>query len=414
MDHTKIRIKLEQDLGQELFSLMQGEIVENILKEAKIEKIENEWKFMLEGHSFKVNTNMAPRLYGLFHEVKGTLGFEEPIDFYVTNSSQVNAFSISRLEDEESHLINFNSALIERLDDEELKFVIGHEIGHLISKNADIMKLIQFIFPDPQRTPLILTHKISLWRKLSELTADRYGYISSPNLEKSTSGFFKLASGLDSNRINFDFKAYLEENDKVLAYFKNQMTANLMSHPINPIRIKAIELFSQSNTFKSITENKEIEKDDELDKKIDDLIEILLTVSSSELDYHRKHFVAASGILMSTLDEEMTIDEYENIIKTLSNFTIFPKAFLSNIHEQNDAQQILLDSAKSILKINPAEKYMLFEFLIGMAISDQKLIDQEISFLYDIGEKFFSFPRKEIAQIIAKMINQNFMPNIYS
>ena len=122
MDHTKIRIELEQTLGQELYTLMQGEIVENILKEAKIEKIENEWKFMLEGHSFKVNTNMAPRLFGLFHEVKDTLEFEESIDFYVTNSSQVNAFSIARLEEEQSHIINFNSALIERLDDEELKF----------------------------------------------------------------------------------------------------------------------------------------------------------------------------------------------------------------------------------------------------------------------------------------------------
>ena len=90
MDQTKIRIKLEQDLGQELYTLMQGEIVENILKEAKIEKIENEWKFILEGHSFKVNQNMAPRLFGLFQEVKETLEFEEPIDFYVTNFLMIN------------------------------------------------------------------------------------------------------------------------------------------------------------------------------------------------------------------------------------------------------------------------------------------------------------------------------------
>jgi len=414
MDHTKIRIKLEQELGQELYTLMQGDIVEEILKEAKIEKIENEWKFMLEGHSFKVNENMAPRLFGMFHEVKSALEFEEPIDFYVTNSSQVNAFSISRLEKEQSHIINFNSAIIERLDDEELKFVIGHEIGHLISKNARIMKLIQFIFPDPQRTPLILTHKISLWRKLSELTADRYGYISSPNLESSTSGFFKLSSGLDSKRINFDFKAYLEENDKVLAYFKEQMSANLISHPINPIRIKAIELFDKSATFKAIKDKKTIKKDEKLDQEVDSLIEILLTLSSSELDHHRKHFVAASGLIASTLDEKMTQEEYENIIKTLSNFTIFPKAFLNQIHEKGNVDQILVDSAKKIVEINPAERYTLFEFLIGMVMSDKQINNKEIVFLYDIGENFFGFPRKEIAQIIAKIINQTFIPNIYS
>ncbi len=414
MDYEKIRIKLEEDLGSELNRTMHGDIVSNLLKEAKIEKIENEWKFMLEGHSFKVNKSLAPRLASLFEEVQKTLEFEEPIDFYVTNSSQVNAFSISRLEDDDVHIINFNSGLVERLDDEELRFVIGHEIGHLISRNANITKLIQFIFPDPQRMPLILTHKITLWRKLSELTADRYGFIASPSLEKSASGFFKLSSGLDSKRINFDFKAYLEENDKILDFFKKESSTNLLSHPINPIRIKAVQLFSDSATYKSVSESRPVETDEKLDKEVNDLIEILLTLSSSELDHYRKHFIAAAGIIMSNLDERMTQPEYENIIKTLSQFTIFPKLFLEEVHKQGKPDEVLTNAAQNIVKLNPGERYTLFEFMVGMALTDRQLFKQEISFLYNVGENFFGFPRKEIAQIISNLINQTFMPNIYS
>ena len=414
MDYEKIRIKLEEDLGNELNRTMHGDIVSNLLKEAKIEKIENEWKFMLEGHSFKVNKSLAPRLASVFEEVQKTLEFEEPIDFYVTNSSQVNAFSISRLEDDDVHIINFNSELVERLDDEELRFVIGHEIGHLISRNAHITKLIQFIFPDPQRMPLILTHKITLWRKLSELTADRYGFIASASLEKSASGFFKLSSGLDSKRINFDFKAYLEENDKILEFFRQESSTNLLSHPINPIRIKAVQLFSDSATYKSVSESRPVETDEKLDKEVNDLIEILLTLSSSELDHYRKHFIAAAGIIMSNLDEKMTQPEYENIIKTLSQFTIFPKLFLEEVHKQGKPDEVLANAAQNIVKLNPGERYTLFEFMVGMALTDRQLFKQEISFLYNVGENFFGFPRKEIAQIISNMINQTFMPNIYS
>ncbi len=414
MDYEKIRIKLEEDLGNELNRTMHGDIVSNLLKEAKIEKIENEWKFMLEGHSFKVNKSLAPRLASLFEEVQKTLEFEEPIDFYVTNSSQVNAFSISRLEDNDVHIINFNSELVERLDDEELRFVIGHEIGHLISRNAHITKLIQFIFPDPQRMPLILTHKITLWRKLSELTADRYGFIASPSLEKSASGFFKLSSGLDSKRINFDFRAYLEENDKILEFFRKESSTNLLSHPINPIRIKAVQLFSDSATYRSVSESRPVETDEKLDKEVNDLIEILLTLSSSELDHYRKHFIAAAGIIMSNLDEKMTQPEYENIIMTLSQFTIFPKLFLEEVHKQGKPDEVLANAAQNIVKLNPGERYTLFEFMVGMALTDRQLFKQEISFLYNVGENFFGFPRKEIAQIISNMINQTFMPNIYS
>jgi hypothetical protein len=72
-----------------------------------------------------------------------------------------------------------------------------------------------------------------------------------------------------------------------------------------------------------------------------------------------------------------------------------------------------MESAQNIVKINPGERYTLFEFLIGMSISDQQLFQKEIAFLYDIGEKFFGFPRKEIAQMIANMINKNFIPKIY-
>ena len=328
------------------------------------------------------------------------------------------------------------------MDNDELKFIIGHEIGHLVSKNARIMKLINFVFPDYDRMPLILRHKIELWTRLAELTSDRFGYIASPNMEKCISGFFKLSSGLNTNRINFDYKAYLDENEKILAYFEENKAQNLLSHPINPIRIKAIQIFSNSETFKAIKEGKEIKEDKDLDeacrrleklgyrvavlaqpdwRKVAVVIHfgaapltsILLTLSSSEMDYNRNLYYASAGLIMAGTDKEVDRDEYESIVRVLSNRTMFPKEFLQHVIESKKVNEIFQQSAAYIVQHNPAERYSLFECLIGIPISDREIFKQEINFLYEIGEKFFGFSRKEIAQFIAEMVHKEFMPNIY-
>ena len=413
MIYNKIRIDLERELGAELYALMQGEIVEEILKEAKIEKIENEWKFMLEGHSFKVTSKMAPRLDGLIKDVVEKLQFSEAIDFYVTNNPELNAFSIARLEEDQEHIINLNSGLVERLDDDELRFVVGHEIGHLISKNSGILELLEFIFPDPIRTPLLINHKITLWKKLSELTADRFGFIASPRMDKCFSGFFKLASGLDTERINFDYRAYMAENEKILDYFRTEMVADLLSHPINPIRIKAIELFSKSDLFKSVQDGGDVSDDEALRVQITELTGILLSLSHSDLDLNRRRFIASAGLMVAGLDEKVSEYEYEKIIMTLSNFAIFPKADFEEILKSGQVDKIAAESATFIVKKNPAERYPLFGYMVEMVLSDRKISRKEVSFLYEIGKKFFGFSRKEIAQLIAEPIHRSFVPEIY-
>ncbi len=414
MEHSRIGIALEAQIGQELYQLMEGPVVEKVIKEAKIERFQNEWKLILEGHSFKVTEKMASGLYTMFREVEQKLGFDEPIEYFVTNSPELNAFSLSRIEDDQPHIININSGLIRWLDNDELLFVVGHEIGHLITRNADIMRLIQFIFPDPSNTPLILQHKITLWKKLSELTADRYGYLASPKLDKCISAFFKLASGLDTARINFDYEAYMAENDVILDFFRKEIHANLMSHPINPIRIKALQYFAGSELVTGGSDWKAGGRDEKLDAQTGELIDILLTVSNSELDQQRRLFLASAGLIMAGVDGQISQDEYKKIIRELSEFTIFPKAFLDQVYQTGKVDGIFAETAAKIMEINPADRYPLFDYLVGLTIFDNDIAEKEVSFLYKAGQELFGFAPKEIAQMIAGKIQAGFMPDVYA
>jgi len=413
MFSTEIRISLEKQLGDELFSTLEGDILNDILSEGKIESNQLNYQAFLDGHSFKALPNLAPGIFGIFQEVIETLEFNEPVEFYINNSPELNAFAVASTDDGQPHIINLNSGLVEMLTDRELRFVVGHEIGHIISRNANISKLIRFVFPDPSRVPLLLQHKIALWDKLAELTADRYGFLANPDMESCISGFFKISSGLNAARIGFDFNEYLGQNEEVLARFRENGAGNLMSHPVNPIRIKAIQLFAGSALFASLLNEQKPVADEALASSIEELTQSLMVISSTPLDMYRRQFIATAGIIMANIDEKMNEDEYENILRILSGYTIFPAEYLNQIFKSGKVGELFGEAIEKILEMNPGDRYSMFNMMINIAHSDNRLARTEIALLFDVGTKALGMSRREVAQLIAENVQRNFMPEIY-
>ena len=410
MNNKNIRVGLEIELEGKLYQTLEGKLVEKIIAEANYEPEENIWKNILEDHSFKVTEKMSPKLFELFQSVKRKLNYRKPIDFYITNSAELNAFALTRPDENDADIINLNSALVSMFDDDELRFVVGHEIGHLITRYARVVKLINFIFPEAEKMPIILAHKIELWQKVSELTADRFGYIASPSVEKCVSGFFKMASGLNTDRIDFDYKAYIADNEKILEYFSQNR--NIFTHPVNPLRIKAITLFSESNLYEDFTNEKEFTPDDKLNAEMDKLIAILQTISSSPMDAYRKQFLASAGLIMASVDKNINEDEYESILESLSNYTVFPQEYLNEICHTS-TEEVFKSSIINIIQQNPAERFQLLQYMANIAFSDNSIFNKEINFLFEVGENMLGLSRREIAQILASTVQQGFIPELY-
>lgn len=413
MDYDSIRIKAEQEIGHNLWELFEGDVISRIMKEAKVEKAGNYYKYLLEGHSFKLGRDLLPELYKPFMDVCEALDFKEPVEFFISNHPDFNASAASSQEEDEPHLVNLNSGLVNALDEDELRFVIGHELGHIISKNIDIKGVIEFVFPHFQNIPLLLYNKISLWDKLSELTADRYGLIACGDPSKCVSAFFKMSSGLSLEHYKLNLATFLEENEKLLESFKKENTINVASHPMNPIRIKALENFAQSTVYQTILDEKTIKEDPVLTSHMEELTNLLLVIRNSELDQHRSLFIAAAGLVMAGVDEQMKKQEYELIIHRLANFLIFPEELLQSIINQKAQYTVFVQSASTIMQYNPAERDPMFEFLIGVAMSDNELFTKEINFLYETGANLFKYSEKEIAQKIGHVVRGNFLPRLY-
>ena len=86
--------------------------------------------------SVRLTRGMAPDVYQMLDEPVEKLDIKIPIELYVYSSPQFNAACVKP---EDGRLfIMFSSSLLEAFKGSELKFVIGHELGHHLYNHHDI------------------------------------------------------------------------------------------------------------------------------------------------------------------------------------------------------------------------------------------------------------------------------------
>lgn len=392
-------IALEKNLAAQIYHALEGDVVHFVLKNAEETSDDEYWRSRMEGHCMKVDEKLLGNFYNLCMDVKRRLSFDEPVDFYVTGDSSINAFSIAAEDEKHPHIVNVNSELFNLMSEDEMKFVVGHELGHLINQDTALKRLINFIYP-PQvsQIPLTLQYKIHLHDNLAELVADRYGYIACGNLDACVTAFFKMASGLDLEKMQVSIEELLNNNSKHLDYFLHGGGISQFEHPVNPIRVQAIHLFATARN------------QEELDKGMDELIQILLKVGNHPLDEPMSIFVATAGIIAANVDGKVTQEEYEHIIGTLAGSHIFPKDFLDAVAKA-DVDKLFKDSVNAILSINSNLKANLLEYIIGIMLADKEIGEKEVNFVYNIGQGM-GLSIKEISIIFASMVQRNFNPSL--
>lgn len=391
-------IELEQMLKSQIYDALHGELVEKVLSLSSCGGMGDVPRAEMEGHSFKVERRLMSHVYDLLYDVKDRLGFTDPVDFYITSNANINACTMSATKEGEPHIVNINSALLNLMSDDEIRFVVGHELGHLINKDVELLRLIGFVFPHGASLPVVLQYKIRLWEQLAELVADRFGFMAEPNLETCVSAFFKLTSGLNINKIDMQVDVYLEENLKRLEYFINDKGLNTASHPVNPIRVQALNLYATCPDEEDLT------------KQMDVLINSLLKITNSELDYYMGYFVASAGLIAANVDERVTDREIEMILNQISNFQMFPRSFLEHVNSQ-DVGKVFMSSVQKIMELDPGMRDPMFHYMISLVLSDSSFNESELQFLFEIGENCFGFTKKEIADRMAAAIQRNFVPS---
>lgn len=401
-----------RQLTEQLYQALQGDVVYDLMKRIGADKIDDRrMRIKMEGESLKVSEKVTPHLFELLNNVKAALNFEHPVDFFVVSSSSLNAgaYCYTSIDPDSPYIVEINSALIDVMTEKELCSVVGHELGHLADENMFLKDIINFVFPpDPQtgrpNLPIPLRYKFFLWKQMSELFADRYGYLAVKDLDACISSEFKLKSGLKLDKMEVNIPAFIEENRKILGHYINGKGLSLndgYTHPVSPIRIEALNLFANARTEK------------ELDEGMNVLIDAIARLNTEEIEDHMLYFMASAGLIMANADGEITQDEIDNILLSMSNYYMFPMTILEKVN-QNDCYKIFNESVQNILNINPDMKSELFSYIINLMVADHKFNQKEIDLMFQIGRQSFGFSDEVIFGFLTGGIRQAFIPSITS
>ena len=117
--------------------------------------------------SVRLSKNMAPNVHKMLDECAERLGVGIPIELYVYASSEFNAACVKP---EDGRLfIMLSSTLLEAFKSSELRFVIGHELGHHLYQHHDIP--IGYILRGKTRPDPKLALRLFAWSRYAEISA---------------------------------------------------------------------------------------------------------------------------------------------------------------------------------------------------------------------------------------------------
>ena len=246
MDAHTIRARNDIDL---FAKLKRDSFVQQVSRQLEISQNQESQSIrrQLLATSVRLTPTIAPEINKLGFECSKLLGLEIPIEIYTYPSAQFNAACVKP---EDGRLfIMFSSSLLEAFEESELRFVMGHELGHHLYGHHDIP--ISFLLNGSQKPPPELTLELFAWSRYAEISADRAGAHCAQDLEAVARSLFKLASGLAGNLIRFNLDEFISQVDDMQSEVtKPGQSAPIedwfSTHPFSPLRVRALQLYHES------------------------------------------------------------------------------------------------------------------------------------------------------------------------
>jgi Zn-dependent protease with chaperone function len=156
-------------------------------------------RLLFQGNAIRVGPNQFPKLWHMHTEVCTTFDWGVVPELYVTHTPFFNAGAYGI----DQPFIVIHSAAVELLDDEELRVLLSHELGHVISGHA-LYRTIAAILALISLGALPMLAELALlpvrlafleWSRKSELSADRAGLLGGQDIVAAQRVDMKMAGG---------------------------------------------------------------------------------------------------------------------------------------------------------------------------------------------------------------------------
>ena len=217
-------------------------------------------RLLFQADAVRVGPTQFPKLQQLYTDVLTSLDWPTRPELFVSQTPFVNAGAFGM----DQPFIVINSGALRLLDDDEMRALLGHELGHVMSGHA-LYRTILILILNVSFASLpflagiaLLPIRIALleWYRKSELSSDRAGLLASQDATASLRMFLKMAGGgdmaqMDLNAFLAQAKDYEETGGALDRIFQILNTLD-RSHPFNTLRAAELQRWIEAGAYDRI------------------------------------------------------------------------------------------------------------------------------------------------------------------
>ncbi len=218
-------------------------------------------RHLFTASAVRVGPTQRPDLDALWTEVLQTLDWPTRPQLFVTSSPNINAGAVGFGEP----FVVINSAAIEHLTRDELRVILAHELGHVMSGHVTYRTIAQIILmvgignlPFLAAVAL-LPFQLALleWYRKSELSCDRAALLGAQDPDLVLTSFMKMAGGREfGDTLDLDaFKAQAKEyevDDSTWDTILKAVNTAFREHPFFTIRAGELQRWTASGDYARI------------------------------------------------------------------------------------------------------------------------------------------------------------------
>ncbi|MBV9380481.1 MAG: M48 family metallopeptidase [Streptosporangiaceae bacterium] len=211
--------------------------------------------------SVRVSERQFPHIYALVRDGSYILDLPDVPECYVVQSPIVNAMALGK----DRPFLVLTTGLVNLHDQEELRFVVGHELGHVLSGHAVYRTMLLWLIQLAARIAWMPIGYLGLrgiiwgleeWFRKSELSCDRAGLLACQDVDAARRALMKTAGGPQLSELNPDafreqaheYDAVPDLRDSILKLL--QLQGN--THPFAVVRFAELDRWAMDGEYERI------------------------------------------------------------------------------------------------------------------------------------------------------------------
>jgi Zn-dependent protease with chaperone function len=236
-------------------------------------------RLMFLASSVRASEQQFPHLYQMLLDGAYVLDLPKVPELFIMQDPTVNAMALGT----DKPFIVITTGLIDLMDEEETRFVIGHELGHVLSGHSVYRTMLYHLVALAARLALVPIAWIGLkaviwgleeWYRKSELSCDRAGLLAGQDVSAARRALMKMAGGPQLAELSAD--AFLEQareydavpdvRESLIKLLQMQGT----THPFAVVRFAELDRWASEGEYTDILAGNYPRRDQDRDTSVGD------------------------------------------------------------------------------------------------------------------------------------------------